>query len=56
MGPNGSHISYDDGKTWKRFDGVGWSALSLPWAVGLEGKIAMLNEAAVKRVVDRLRK
>jgi photosystem II stability/assembly factor-like uncharacterized protein len=56
VGPNGSDISYDDGKIWKRFDGAGWNALSLPWVVGPQGNIAMLNEAAVKRVVDRVRK
>ncbi|MBV9675058.1 MAG: hypothetical protein JO185_01890, partial [Acidobacteriaceae bacterium] len=33
-GPNGSDVSMDDGQTWRPFDGTGWNALSLPWAVG----------------------
>lgn len=48
VGPNGSDISFDDGKTWKQFDKAGWNALSLPWAVGAAGKIAMLNEAMLR--------
>jgi photosystem II stability/assembly factor-like uncharacterized protein len=47
VGPNGSDISYDDGKTWKRFDTAAWNALSLPWAVGENGRIGMLKESAV---------
>jgi photosystem II stability/assembly factor-like uncharacterized protein len=47
VGPNGSDVSYDDGRTWKQFDKAGWNALSLPWAVGPDGRIAMLNESAI---------
>jgi photosystem II stability/assembly factor-like uncharacterized protein len=47
VGPTGSDISYDDGKTWKQFDKSNWNALSLPWAAGPQGKIAALNEAAL---------
>jgi hypothetical protein len=47
VGPNGSDISYDDGKGWKQFDKSNWNALSLPWAVGPEGRIATLNEPAL---------
>lgn len=46
-GPNGSDISTDDGQTWQPFDGTGWNALSLPWAVGSSGRIAWLKESAV---------
>ncbi len=49
VGPNGSDVSYDDGRTWKQFGKAGWNALSLPWAVGPDGKIAMLNKLAVTR-------
>lgn len=48
VGPNGSDVSYDDGKTWTQFDKSNWNALSLPWAVGPEGKIATLNEHALR--------
>jgi photosystem II stability/assembly factor-like uncharacterized protein len=47
-GPNGSDISYDDGRTWKRFDNASWNALSLPWAAGPDGKIANLDESAFR--------
>ena len=49
VGPNGSDVSYDDGKTWKQFDKAGWNALSLPWVVGPDGRIAMLNQSAIER-------
>jgi photosystem II stability/assembly factor-like uncharacterized protein len=49
VGTNGSDVSYDDGKTWTQFDKAGWNALSLPWVVGPEGRIGMLNESALKR-------
>lgn len=42
-GPNGSDISYDDGKTWQPLDNSSWNALSLPWIVGLNGRIARLG-------------
>ncbi len=49
VGPNGSDVSYDDGKTWQQFEKAAWNALSLPWAVGPDGKIARLNESAFIR-------
>lgn len=47
VGPNGSDVSYDDGKTWSPLDNGNWNALSLPWVVGPEGRIAKLG--ALKR-------
>ena len=41
-GPNGSDISHDDGKTWQPLDHGNWNALSLPFAVGPDGRIARL--------------
>ena len=41
-GTNGSDVSYDDGKTWQSLDNGNWNALSLPWVVGPEGRIAKL--------------
>jgi photosystem II stability/assembly factor-like uncharacterized protein len=43
-GTNGADVSFDDGRTWKQFDGAhNWNALSLPWAVGPKGKIGKLS-------------
>jgi photosystem II stability/assembly factor-like uncharacterized protein len=42
VGTNGSDMSYDDGKTWQYLDSGNWNALSLPWVVGPEGRIAKL--------------
>ena len=42
VGTNGSDVSYDDGKTWQLLDNGNWNALSLPWVVGPEGRIAKL--------------
>jgi len=43
VGTNGSDVSYDDGKTWSPLDDGKWNALSLPWVVGPEGRIAKLG-------------
>ena len=52
VGPNGTDISTDDGKTWRALkptagESVGadqkWNALSLPFAVGPEGRIGKLR-------------
>ena len=47
VGTNGSDISYDDGRTWQALDGPAtggnWNALSLPWVVGPDGRIAKLD-------------
>jgi photosystem II stability/assembly factor-like uncharacterized protein len=50
VGPNGSDVSYDDGKSWRQFDKASWNALSLPWAAGPEGKIGRLNQSTFKRI------
>ena len=50
-GPNGSDISRDDGRTWTAIEHASantpkaseWNALSLPWVVGPNGRIAKLN-------------
>lgn len=42
-GTNGSDISYDDGKIWEPLDDGNWNALSLPWVVGPDGRIAKLD-------------
>ncbi|MGA3371221.1 MAG: hypothetical protein ABSC48_05615 [Terracidiphilus sp.] len=47
VGTNGSDISRDDGKTWQPLDDGNWNALSLPFVVGPNGRIARLNPAAV---------
>ncbi len=46
-GTNGSDISRDDGKTWQPLDNGNWNALSLPFIVGPNGRIARLNPAAL---------
>jgi hypothetical protein len=48
VGTNGSDISRDDGKTWQPIDDGNWNALSLPFVVGPNGRIARLNAAALK--------
>jgi photosystem II stability/assembly factor-like uncharacterized protein len=55
VGPNGSDLSRDDGHTWQAIEyaagdiskGGEWNALSLPWAVGPNGRIAKLNAEAL---------
>lgn len=41
-GPSGSDISRDDGRTWQPLDHESWNALSLPFAVGENGRIGRL--------------
>lgn len=52
-GTNGSDISYDDGKTWVALDGPdtggNWNALSLPWVVGPNGRIAKLDRGKLPK-------
>ena len=48
-GTNGSDISYDDGKTWVPLDNGNWNALSLPWVVGPDGRIAKLDAGNLPR-------
>jgi hypothetical protein len=47
VGTNGGDISRDDGKTWQPLDDGNWNALSLPFVVGPNGRIARLNPAAL---------
>ncbi len=53
VGPNGSDVSYDDGKTWSSLDsatgGGNWNALSLPWVVGSDGRIARLGTLPARK-------
>ncbi len=48
-GTNGSDISRDDGKTWQPLDNGNWNALSLPFVVGPNGRIARLNTTAITK-------
>jgi hypothetical protein len=48
-GTNGSDVSRDDGKTWQPLDNGNWNALSLPFVVGPNGRIARLNPAAIPK-------
>lgn len=43
VGTNGSDVSRDDGKTWTPMDDGNWNALSLPFVVGPNGRIARLT-------------
>ena len=47
VGTNGSDISRDDGRIWQPLDNGNWNALSLPFVVGPQGRIARLNPAAI---------
>lgn len=49
VGTNGSDVSRDEGKTWKRLDDGNWNAVSLPFVVGPKGRIAKMNAAAVAK-------
>ena len=51
VGTNGSDISRDDGKTWQPLDDGNWNALSLPFVVGPDGRIARLNPKGVTPTV-----
>jgi photosystem II stability/assembly factor-like uncharacterized protein len=46
VGTNGSDVSRDDGKTWQWLDDGNWNALSLPFVVGPQGRIARLDASA----------
>ena len=47
VGTNGSDVSRDDGKTWQPLDDGNWNALSLPFVVGPNGRIARMNPATL---------
>jgi hypothetical protein len=49
VGTNGSDLSRDDGKSWQPLDDGNWNALSLPYVVGPDGRIARLNAAALPK-------
>jgi hypothetical protein len=49
VGSNGSDFSRDGGKNWIALDNGNWNAVSLPFAVGPNGRIGKLNRAALKR-------
>lgn len=46
-GPNGSDWSADDGRTWHPLDDGNWNALSLPFVVGPNGRIARIDPQAL---------
>jgi photosystem II stability/assembly factor-like uncharacterized protein len=48
-GAIGSDVSRNDGKTWQPLDNGNWNALSLPFVVGPNGRIARLNPAAIPK-------
>jgi photosystem II stability/assembly factor-like uncharacterized protein len=59
VGPNGTDVSYDDGKNWKAIhpDAAlheapdadrNWNAISLPFVVGPKGRIGKLNVARLR--------
>jgi hypothetical protein len=57
VGPNGTDISTDDGKNWRTLHpkpgqaadaDKNWNALSLPFVVGLKGRIGKLRDDALK--------
>ena len=49
VGTNGSDVSRDDGKTWQPLDDGNWNALSLPFVVGPNGRIARINANALAK-------
>ncbi len=55
VGPNGTDVSHDDGRTWNRLSPSAderadadrnWQALALPFVVGPDGRIGKLHERA----------
>ena len=61
VGPSGSDLSRDDGHTWQAIEYAPgdvtksgeWNALSLPWVVGPNGRIAKLNAEALPHAAPR---
>jgi len=47
VGTSGSDQSRDDGRTWQPLDDGNWNALSLPFVVGPNGRIARINAATL---------
>jgi photosystem II stability/assembly factor-like uncharacterized protein len=52
-GPTGSDISRDNGNTWQPLDHGNWNAISLPFAVGPDGRIARLVSWGQQRVSNQ---
>ena len=59
VGPNGTDVSADDGRSWKPLPpdtnkgdtpdaDQHWNALALPWVVGSNGRIGKLRNGALK--------
>lgn len=60
VGPNGTDVSHDDGRTWTRLSPTpteqpdadkNWRALSLPFAVGPNGRIGKLHQSTAAPTV-----
>jgi hypothetical protein len=49
VGTNGSDVSRDDGKSWQPLDDGNWNALSLPFVVGPNGRIARINASVLPK-------
>ncbi len=54
-GTNGSDFSVDDGKSWEPLEDGNWNALSLPFLVGPDGRIARLNAAAFREKIKSMK-
>ncbi|HET9099371.1 MAG TPA: hypothetical protein VFN62_03190 [Acidobacteriaceae bacterium] len=52
-GPTGSDISRDNGKSWQPLDRGNWNAISLPFIVGPDGRIARLISWGQLRVMNQ---
>ncbi|MHB1937142.1 MAG: WD40/YVTN/BNR-like repeat-containing protein [Acidobacteriaceae bacterium] len=52
-GPTGSDVSRDNGNTWQPLDHGNWNAISLPFAVGPDGRIARLISWGQLRVMNQ---
>jgi hypothetical protein len=52
-GSHGSDVSRDNGNTWQPLDHANWNAISLPFAVGPDGRIGRLVSWGQLRVLNR---
>ena len=52
-GSTGSDISHDNGNTWQPLDHGNWNAISLPFVVGPDGRIARLISWGQLRVMNQ---
>ncbi len=53
-GSTGSDISHDNGNTWQPLDHGNWNAISLPFIVGPDGRIARLISWGQLRVLNQV--